>query len=154
MEDVYKRQDNKVLNFYEATSVKDNNTEVIWARDYKYPGQTVEFTKYNIPKSHAEDIDNSYGGPVLNLVEAYELLDTDTPGTDSKVVTSENGTFKFYDSSDAPFKDRDPRLWGTILYPGAELKSCLLYTSGCPSWKKTCGMFPMAMPYGKGWRSV
>jgi len=118
-----RRPDNKGLNFYEATSVKDNNTEVIWARDYKYPGQTVEFTKYNIPKSHAEDIDNSYGGPVLNLVEAYELLDTDTPGTDSKVVTSENGTFKFYDSSDAPFKDRDPRLWGTILYPGAELKS-------------------------------
>ena len=25
---------------------------------------------------------------------------------------------------------------------------------GCPSWKKTCGMFPMSMPYGKGWRSV
>ena len=58
-----RRPDNKRLNFYEATSVKDNNTEVIWARDYKYPGQTVEFTKYNIPKSHAEDIDNSYGGP-------------------------------------------------------------------------------------------
>lgn len=35
----------------------------------------------------------------------------------------ENGTYKFYDSADAPFKDRDPRLWGTIIYPNAEFKS-------------------------------
>src|SRR5690606_6444719 len=44
-------------NFYEALSVKQNNSEVIWARDYKYPGQTVGFTRVNIPASHAEDID-------------------------------------------------------------------------------------------------
>lgn len=117
-----RRPDNRGLNFYEATSVKDNNTEVIWARDYKYPGQTVEFSKFNIPKSHAEDIDNSYGGPVLNLVEAFEEIETATPGTGSKVITQENGTYKFYETADAPFKVRDPRLWGSIIYPGAEFK--------------------------------
>lgn len=119
-----RRPDNKGLNFYECTSVKDNNTEVIWARDYKYPGQTVGFTKFNIPKSHAEDIDNSYAGPILNLVEAFEEIDTDTPGADSKIVTTEaDGSYKFYDSADAPFKTRDPRLWGSIIYPGAMFKS-------------------------------
>lgn len=117
-----KKPDDKGLNFYQATSVKDNNTEVIWARDYKYPGQTVEFTKLNIPKSHAEDIDNSYAGPVLNLVEEYELINTNVPGLKSNVVTQENGTYKFYDSADAPFKDRDPRLWGTVMYPGSMFK--------------------------------
>lgn len=117
-----KRPDNKGRNFYEATSVKENNTEVIWARDYKYPGQTVEFTKFNIPKSHAEDIDNSYGGPVLNLVETFEEIETNNPGVGAKIETTENGTYKFYESADAPFKTRDPRLWGTVIYPGAELK--------------------------------
>ena len=118
-----RKPDNKCLNFYEAVCVKDNNTEVIWARDYKYPGQTHGFTNNNAPKSHAEDIDNSYLGAVLNLVEEYEFVNTSTPGQKSLVQTMENGTYKFYDSADAPFKDRDPRLWGTIIYPNAEFKS-------------------------------
>lgn len=118
-----RKPDNKGLNFYEAVCVKDNNTEVIWARDYKYPGQTHGFTNNNAPKSHAEDIDNSYLGAVLNLVEEYEFVNTSTPGQKSLVQTMENGTYKFYESADAPFKDRDPRLWGTIIYPNAEFKS-------------------------------
>lgn len=118
-----RKPDNKGLNFYEAVCVKDNNTEVIWARDYKYPGQTHGFTNNNAPKSHAEDIDNSYLGAILNLVEEYEFVNTSTPGQKSLVQTMENGTYKFYDSADAPFKDRDPRLWGTIIYPNAEFKS-------------------------------
>src|SRR5690625_1509800 len=61
-------------NFYEATSVKENNVEVIWARDYKYPGQTHAFTQMNIPASHAEDIDRCYAGPILNLVEDFEYI--------------------------------------------------------------------------------
>ena len=118
-----KRPDDKGLNFYQAVSVKENNTEVIWARDYKYPGQTHGFTNSNAPKSHAEDIDNSWLGVVLNLVEQFEEIDTDTPGEGSKIETMENGSYKFYDSADAPFKNRDPRLWGTVIYPNATLKS-------------------------------
>ena len=117
-----KRPDDKGLNFYQAVSVKENNTEVIWARDYKYPGQTHGFTTSNAPKSHAEDIDNSWLGVVLNLVEQFEEIDTDTPGEGSKIETMENGTYKFYDSADAPFKNRDPRLWGTVIYPNTTLK--------------------------------
>lgn len=122
---VYELQDgeDKARNFYEATSVKPNNSEVIWARDYKYPGQTHGFTTNNMPKSHAEDIDNSYLGVVLNLVEEYEVVNASTPGQKSKIETTENGTYKFYNSADEPFKDRDPRLWGTVVYPGAFLKN-------------------------------
>lgn len=115
-------KEDKGLNFYEAVCVKDNNSEVIWARDYKYPGQTHGFTNSNAPKSHAEDLDNSWLGAVLNLVEEYEEIDTKTPGLKSPVVTMENGTYKFYDDASAPFANRDPRLWGTIIYPGAQFK--------------------------------
>lgn len=117
-----KRPDNKGLNFYEAVCVKDNNTEVIWARDYKYPGETHWFTVYNVPKSHAEDWRSSWLGPILNLVEDYEEIDTDNPGRGSKIQTKENGEYKFYESSDAPFSNRDPRLWATVIYPGAAFK--------------------------------
>ena len=111
------------LNFYQAVSIKDNNTEVIWARDYKYPGQSHQFTTNNCPSSHREDIDNSWLGIILNLVEEYEPIDTPTPGMGSKIETIENGTYKFYNSADAPFKDRDPRLWGTVIYPGSFWKN-------------------------------
>lgn len=123
---VYKLQDareDKGRNFYEALSVKENNTEVIWTRDYKYPGQTTGYTKENIPRSHAEDIDNSYSGPVLNLIEQFEQIDAAIPGQGEKFITKEtDGSYRFYDSADAPFKTRDPRLWGSVIYPGAIFK--------------------------------
>lgn len=123
---VYKLQDNdpsdRARNFYEATSVKDNNTEVIWARDYKYPGQTHGFTTNNLPKAVAQDIDNSYLGVLLNLVEEFEPVDTDTPGQGEKFVIEENGTYKFYNSASEPFEIRDPRLGGTVMYPGSDFK--------------------------------
>jgi hypothetical protein len=109
-------------NFYEAVTIKGNNPEVIWTRDYVSPDNLHGFTNYNAPKSHAEDIDNSFLGVILNLVEDYEPINTDTPGQGAKVETTENGAYKFYETADAPFKDRDPRLWGTVIYPGAEFK--------------------------------
>lgn len=117
-----RKPDNKGLNFYEAVSVKENNTEVIWACDYKYPGMTNWYTQYNIPRSHAEDIDNSYSGVILNLVEDYELINSSHPGEKDLIQTQENGSYKFYSHVDDPFKERDPRLWGTVIYPGSVFK--------------------------------
>lgn len=105
--------------FYNAVSVKNANTEVIWACDYKYPGKVVEFTKLNIPKSHAEDIDNSYGGPILNLVEAFEHIN-DRDG--SIRIKDANGNYIFYDQPEDAFADKDGRLWGTVICPGTDFK--------------------------------
>ena len=106
-------------NFYEATSVKENNREVIWARDYKYPGQTNEFTKLNIPGSHAEDIDRAYGGPILNLVEAFEFTDN----RDGTIRTrTADGDYIYYDAPEDAFAHKDARLWGTVIYPNAVFK--------------------------------
>jgi hypothetical protein len=62
-------------NFYNAVCVKENNHEVIWAKDYAYPGATHGFTQKNIPASLAEDQERCYSGAVLNLVEAFEYKD-------------------------------------------------------------------------------
>lgn len=123
----YSLQDNypndKGKNFYEAVTVKDNNSEVIWARDYSYPGSTHGFTQSNIPASLAEDIDNSYAGPTLNMVEMFEPIITTTPGEGRKIETKlSDGSYKFYDNASSPFTNRDPRLYGSIIYPGALFK--------------------------------
>lgn len=116
------RKADKGLNFYEAVCVKDNNTEVIWARDYKYPGQAHNFTTANLPFSHAESPGHSCLGAILNIVEEYELIETDMPGQKAPIITKENGTYKFFNDASEPFAGRDPRLWGTIIYPGAVFK--------------------------------
>lgn len=112
--------DELARNFYETTSVKGGNPEVIWTQDRKYPGNTTGFTTSNNPKSHAEETnEDSWGGGILNLVEEFEHIDTDTPGKATPFISQENGTYKFYNSADEEFRQRDPRLWGTLIYPGA-----------------------------------
>src|SRR5690554_4833047 len=106
-------------NFYEALSIKENNPEVIWARDYKYPGQTVGFTRINIPGTHAEDIDRAYAGPILNLVEAFEYTDR----RDGTIQTRDaQGNYIFYDQPEDAFSGKDARLGGSIIVPGAIFK--------------------------------
>lgn len=104
-------------NFYEAVCVKDNNTEVIWARDYIYPGDAHQFTTNNIPVSHAEEIDRAWGGPTLNLVEAFEYTDNRNGELN---ITDSNGNYVFYDNAEDLFAGKDARLWGSVIYPGSE----------------------------------
>ncbi len=124
----YKLQDDpastKGENFYNAVCIKDNNTEVIWAHDYAYPGSTVSFSNRNIPSQFKDDIDNSYAGPTLNMVEQFEPLQTATPGLRASFKTrNADGTYVFYNSSSAPFDERDPRLYGSVLYPGGKFRN-------------------------------
>lgn len=114
-----KKQDDLSRNFYEAINLKENNAEVIWARDYIYPGQTVGFTRENIPSSHAEDIDRAYSGPILNIVEAFEFV----TNRDGSLPTKDaNGNYIYYDNPLDIFKDKDARLAGSIILPGSIFK--------------------------------
>lgn len=113
------KPNDKGKNFYEAVCVKENNKEVIWARDYKYPGQTVEFTKLNIPATHAEDIDRCMYSPILNLVEAFEYVDNREGSIKTKDA---QGNYIFYNKPEDAFANKDARLYGSIIYPGAPFR--------------------------------
>lgn len=127
-------------NFYEALCVKDNNTEVIWARDYIYPGATHTFTNQNIPATLAEDQPRCFSGPVLNLVEAFEYKEN----RDGMIkITDENGNYIFYDEPGDAFAGKDARLWGTVIYPGAEFRGT---TIALQAGQK--------IPENGGWRTV
>lgn len=109
----------KKRNFYEATSIKDGNKEVIWSYDHVYPGSTTLFSANNFPTSLAEEESSANITPVLNLVEAYEYVGD----RDGRLkITDDEGIPILYDKAEDLFEDKDPRLWGTVIYPGAELK--------------------------------
>jgi len=120
----YKLQDvdiatKKAQNFYDAICVKDNNNEVIWAKDYAYPGETHGFSTGNTPISVAEDIDRSGVTPVLNLVEAFEYINE----RDGKLkLLDGNGDYIMYNFAEDVFANKDPRLWATVIYPGQKFK--------------------------------
>jgi starch-binding outer membrane protein, SusD/RagB family len=114
-------------NFYEAVSKKTVNTEVILAIDYlASQGRSHRFTMEIIPRSLRVDVADVSGGsaisPSLNLVEAFDYLDG-SPGTLRGVGTGSNtaagqADWIFYDNPADIFANKDPRLYGTIIYPG------------------------------------
>lgn len=122
-----KRDDAKGQNFYEAVSIKSNNTEVIWARDFKVPDKIQHFTKDCIPRSHAGESTSYRLSVLLNLVEEYEPINAGTgKGQAFNIGTLDNPVF--YPTASAMFDERDPRLAGTVLYPGVQFagKDCVL----------------------------
>src|SRR5690606_10669874 len=115
------KPDDLERNFYEALSIKDNNTEVIWAHDRIYPGsgQQTNFTTRNIPGSHAEDIDRAYAGPILILVEDYEY--TYNRNGDSRIPDN-HCNYNFYDIPLDAIANKDARLCCTVIVPSASFK--------------------------------
>lgn len=110
-------------DFYQAVCNKDNNTEVIWSKDYS-ASKFHLFSFANIAQSMNEDNDNGADlCPTLGLVETYELLD----GSDTKLADKDaNGNYIAYANVSDIFEGRDYRLQGTCLLPGQSFKGARL----------------------------
>ena len=124
---LYTKNGDKGRNFYEAVSSKSSD-EVIWARDYKYPGQTHQFTNNVIASSIRGDIDANIMSPVLNLVEDFEYTNN---RNGALKLTDGAGNPIYYTNPEDLFANKDPRLYGTIIYSGADfLGSKIIYQAG------------------------
>lgn len=116
---LYNENSNKQANFYEMPMNKSNN-EVIFAKDYQQSLKIHQFTYANIPRSLTED--NEYPTeltPSLNLVESFDYLD----GSEGTLRTnSTDGEPIAYDNLTDIFENKDPRLYGSVIYPGTNFK--------------------------------
>ncbi|MEM6842238.1 MAG: RagB/SusD family nutrient uptake outer membrane protein [Bacteroidota bacterium] len=115
---LYQVQDDLGENFYEALTSKQSNSEVIFARDYVRPESVHIFTYLNIPRPIREDnLSSSSITPTLNLVEAYQYLD----GSSGEIITrtADDSDYVYYDNLEDIFANKDARLYGTVIYPGA-----------------------------------
>ncbi|WP_432714883.1 RagB/SusD family nutrient uptake outer membrane protein, partial [Pedobacter sp.] len=119
---LYTSNPNLGENFYEAVVKKANNPEVIFVRDFlTSKAKKHGFTYDNIARGIREDnLSSSNITPSLNLVESYDYLD----GTEGTLRTrnAANTDFIYYDKTTDIFANKDARLYGTVVYPGAPFK--------------------------------
>ncbi|MGM0376634.1 MAG: RagB/SusD family nutrient uptake outer membrane protein [Bacteroidota bacterium] len=120
---LYEIEDDLSTNFANLFIDKNNNPEVIFARDFvqgEDPDDwTNNFTVWNQPWSSAEDIEGGRLNPSLNLVQRFEMLDNTFETFQTR---DENGDWIFYDEPDDIFDNRDARLEGTVIVPGSQFK--------------------------------
>lgn len=116
-------------NFYEAVISESGNPEIIFAKDYATTSESDAhlFTYETMPRSLRDDnLSSASFSPSLDLVEAYEYVD----GSSGEIQTCEdpevtgrcvaNGSdYVYYENKEDAFADKDPRLWGSIMYPGS-----------------------------------
>jgi len=110
-------------NFYEALTKKTGNPELILIQDFlQSKGFKHGFSYDNIARSLREDnLASSAIAPTLNLVEKYEYLD----GTAGNLKTRnvDNSDYVYYTNTQDIFANKDARLYGTIIYPGASFRN-------------------------------
>lgn len=129
---------NPGLAFYQATTVKAGNKEVIFVKDYlTAKDKRHSFTYDNIVRGVREDnLSSSQITPSLSLVEAFDYLDGST-GT-LKTRTADNSDYIYYDKPEDIFANKDARLWGTVVYPGSVFKgSNIEIQAGVKTWNGT-----------------
>lgn len=122
---LYNSNPNKGENFYEAIVRKSGNNEAIFVKDYAVSaGLTHLFTLQTIPRSQRLESPNGFGGaaisPSLQLVESFDYLDG-SPGVLKGVgdgTLAGQANWIYYDEIDDIFDNKDPRLYGTVIYPG------------------------------------
>lgn len=130
--DLYQLNPDKVENFYEALTKKnENNPEVIFVKDYDGTNVLNHFTETAIPRSMRVS-GGSHVNPTLNLAEQFEMIEggrepfrtVDGKETveDPSTLTS-NLKYIVYDEAADMFAGRDPRLEGTILVPGSRFRN-------------------------------
>ncbi|NDV70155.1 RagB/SusD family nutrient uptake outer membrane protein [Dysgonomonas sp. 25] len=117
---LYDENTNKGRNFYELFNNKKGNPEVIWSLDYYYPGKTNGFTRDNMSSVAMADGTANAVTPILNVVEDFEYINN----RDGKLkIRDAMNNYIYYTNAEDLFANKDPRLYGTIIYPGADFRN-------------------------------
>lgn len=122
-------------NFYEAIISKNSNPEVIWAQDYLLSADKRHgFTYDNVARSAREDnLGSSAITPGLNLVEDFQYLDGSSG--ELKIRTADGSDYIYYDNVEDIFEGKDARMYGTIIYPGANFRGQEIFMqAGVMAW--------------------
>jgi hypothetical protein len=120
------------VNYWKLFTQGKGILEVIFLRNYAYPGMAHNMGKWHEPNQLAVE----YGGrccPTLDLVESYAVIDpvTRTGTYNVKLQTTEDGNenytvgysfnkninYKRYNNLNAIFANRDPRLYASVILP-------------------------------------
>ncbi|QHT69996.1 RagB/SusD family nutrient uptake outer membrane protein [Rhodocytophaga rosea] len=117
---LYNKKPDLGENFASIFYDKNNNSEVIFARDFKLKSGSVHnFTIVNQPRYQSEEQEGGRINPSLNLVQSFEKIDN----TYAPFATTDGaGNPIYYDNLTDIFASRDARLYGTVILPGTQFK--------------------------------
>jgi hypothetical protein len=95
----------------------ESSPENIFVKDYHYPELTHSYDVYYVPRQRQGNLGISAGlNPTLEFVEMFDGLPKNEHG---KVeVFDENGKYQLYDTTMDFFKNAEPRLRATVIFPG------------------------------------
>ncbi|WP_207534589.1 RagB/SusD family nutrient uptake outer membrane protein [Desertivirga arenae] len=139
---LYRANPNLGENFYEAVVKKANNPEVIFVRDFLVSKSKKHYFSYdNIARGIREDnLGSSSVTPSLNLVESYDYLN----GASGELQTrnANNTDYIYYNNLTDIFANKDARLYGTVIYPGAPFKGLTVsMQAGVLSWNTSTNSY-------------
>jgi len=114
---LYNSNPDKAQNFTDLFLNTAGNPEVIFLKMYKYPERCHVWDLAMLPYSQRSPRTYSSNScPTLEIVEEYEYID----GSDGKLkIADDTGEPIEYQDPAAVFENKDPRFFGTILYPGS-----------------------------------
>jgi starch-binding outer membrane protein, SusD/RagB family len=128
--------------YYEATTRKAGNKEVIFVKDFlTAKDKRHNFTYDNIVRGVREDnLSSSSVTPSVSLVEAFEYTDG-SPGA-LRTRNAGNTDYIYYDKPEDIFAGKDIRLNGSIVYPNGIFKaSTIELQAGVKIWNATTSAY-------------
>jgi len=121
---LYEGNQDKAKNYQEMFWIKGDCPEVIFVKKYQFPDKTHNWDLWQSPWGYR--LQEGYGSrlsPTLNLVESFKSIDgnTGTFRTNSQgwIVDEDNQIIEVNDRTEL-FKNRDARLYATIMVPGSK----------------------------------
>jgi starch-binding outer membrane protein, SusD/RagB family len=97
-----------------------SSPENILVRQYKYPDAVHWYDYNNVPRQLWSGGGAAQTNPTLNFVEMFEGVPKNSDG--SFQTTDAGGKYILYDNLNDPFVNAEPRLKGTVLFPGDVFK--------------------------------
>ncbi|MGQ8334947.1 RagB/SusD family nutrient uptake outer membrane protein [Sunxiuqinia sp. A32] len=130
---LYQAESDLAKNYCNLFQSSTNNPEVIFSRDYDGTTYKNDFTSKAICTQLRAGLKTGCEiNPVFNLVNSYEDIDSHTLATinpyngTAQVERMEDGqstlSYKVYDNPGDIFAGKDPRLSGTVIYPGSSFR--------------------------------
>ena len=112
--ELFNQEADPATNYQQLFLDKTMNSEAIFVKAYSTPDKAHNFDYAMAAPSFKIDWGTNTS-PTLELVESYEYVDG-SPGT--LKTADENGNPIYYENVEDIFKDKDPRFFASILYPG------------------------------------
>ncbi|SHF91747.1 Starch-binding associating with outer membrane [Mariniphaga anaerophila] len=119
--ELFNKVQDKSKNFSELFLEYESNPEIILAKGFDYDA-TKSTHSYDILCTPVYFIPGGYAGrqaPTVDILEKFEYLD----GTVGPILTlNDDGTRKLYEHPLDLFRDRDPRLLGSVIAPFSQFR--------------------------------